>query len=98
MIHNNVLNHMDADELRNYIYQLSELNEQYHRYIIALTGAIEKYNDLLNINNNVYQCDSDAASKRKRIHELEEEIYKRYEDYIPTLMNGCTTLEGKANG
>ncbi len=97
MIYNNVLNHMDEDELRNYIYQLSELNERYLRYINTLTCALEKYSDLLRINNDVYQCDSDAASKRKRIYALENEIHEKYKDYfIPIPKNTCDTVKGEA--
>lgn len=96
MIYYKVLNHMDKDELRNYIGHLIELNERYLRYINILTSALEKYSDLLRINNEVYRCDSESASKRKKVYALENEISEKYKDYIQKPMNTCATMEGEA--
>lgn len=83
MIYDSVLNHLDADELRNLVKHYSELDEIAGELNFANDELIETlqraYNNQIYLNNKRIQY----TCKQGKIRRIEEELHKKYDEYIP---------------
>jgi len=89
MINFNIFEHMTAEELREHAAKMAEMNNEYSMYVIALTSAIEKYENLLELTHHVDDENAAVASRRRRLYEFEQAMEKKYDEYIPKPMNDC---------
>lgn len=91
MLVNEVINHMDADELRNYISHCKDVIGVNERLTMAQTGLLRTYrqivddiefaDDALRARNNVYND----------LSRLERELEEKYQEFMPVIeANSCS--------
>lgn len=93
MLYNRVLNEMNADELRNYAYQLQELESLCCEISNAKDGIIEQYEKLVYDTKYISDRSSVFRSKQEKILELVHKLEEKYQYALPTPQCGSTTKE-----
>lgn len=93
MLYNHVLNEMNADELRNYAYQLQELESLCCEISNAKDGIIEQYERLVYDTKYISHKSSVFQSKQGKLRELVQELEEKYQYALPTPQCGSTTKE-----
>lgn len=83
MIYDEVLNHLNADELRNLVKHYSELDVIAGELNFAKDELIETLQRAYN--NQIYMNDKRIkyTCKQGKIRKIEEELHKKYDEYIP---------------
>lgn len=80
---NEVINHMDIDDLRNYVYSLENLESYASERIFAGDELIEilqrAYNTLLYKENATQRY----TACQGRIRKIERELEEKYNDFMP---------------
>lgn len=83
MLSERIINHMEADELRNLIHHYGDLNNRQKELIMIKNDVIE---DLTRLCKDMGYSDTIQESCRKRekmIEGLEEEMKEKYKAYLP---------------
>ena len=93
MLYNRVLNEMNVDELRNYVYKLQELESLHSEIICTKDAIIEHYERL--VFDTKYTNDRllELNSKQGKLRELVQELEEKYQYALPTPQCGSTTKE-----
>lgn len=93
MLYNRVLNEMNADELRNYVYKLQELESLCCEISNVKDGIIEQYERLVYDTKYISDRSSVFRSKQGKILELVHKLEEKYQYALPTPQCGSTTKE-----
>lgn len=79
----NVINHMDIDELRNYVCHLQELENYASERIFAGDELIEILQRAYNTLSYKENATQRYASCQGRIRKIEHELEKKYDEFMP---------------
>ena len=85
-----ILNEMSVDELRNYVCQLKRLEDRFGELNYAKDEVIECFQRLCNKQSHMFDCLAQYSSAQGRVRKIEEEMYLKYQDVLPTPMMGET--------
>lgn len=93
MVAREIINHMDEDELRNYVCHCDRLIKATEQLSTARSEVIQSLRQV--IINIEYENDL-LIARNCRIDEmkaLEDRLENKYSRYLPSPMCGCTTKE-----
>ena len=85
-----ILNEMTVDELRNYICHLKKLEDKFGELNYVKDEVIECFQRLCNKQSTFYDCLAHYTAEQGKVRKIEEEMYLKYQDVLPTPMMGET--------
>ncbi len=83
-----ILNEMTADELRNYIFRLKNMEDRFEELNYAKDEVIECIQRLCNKQSHMFDCLTQYSSAQGKVRKIEEEMYLKYQDALPTPIMG----------
>ena len=83
MLYTEILNHMEPDELRNYVCHLQEVDDATCSLIHAQQECIDWFQRLVSAMNYKFDSRVKLNDKLAQIHAVEQELEKKYDEFIP---------------
>lgn len=79
-----IINHMEADELRNILCHVLELNDRMESLVISNNEMIELHYRLYRASRG-RECVIERTTRQKGVcQKLIDDLNKKYEEYMPT--------------
>lgn len=89
MIFYDVLNYMEADDLRNLVCHLFEVEEARTQLTAAQEDAIEYLRRLHQSDQYRMDCRWQLDDKVRRLKNVERDLEQKYEEFMPTGESPC---------
>ena len=84
MLHNEIINHMDVEELRNYIGHLQKLKSSQESMVFAKDEMIRSLVSVIKGQEFMAEQQINMWVKTSELREVERRMEEKYEQYIPT--------------
>lgn len=90
MLHNEIINHMDVDELRNYIVHLQKLKSAQEGMVFAKDEMTRSLVKVIKDQEFMAEQQLNMWLRTDELREVESQMEEKYEQYIPTpVCAGC---------
>lgn len=90
MLPNEVINHMDVDELRAYMMHEQRVEEAHGDRMFAQGEIIDLLQRLYNSQEYLNNCRKKHDTKLMELREFEREMARKYEEWMPRPTCGVT--------